>query len=272
MENTFLTRDDIVARVPSALASTHDGRRSNLYTFVPTLDIIESMESNGWGVVSAKVPKARKSASRDFGIHQLDFQERGAVALVDPRVPNSKAIFPRIHILNSHNGTSRFQVLAGLYTLVCSNGLIVSTASVGEFSTRHTGSFNAEDAYRMVEQFRVAMSNIGETMEIWSSLQLSPMEADDFALAAARIRWNSPTDAIPAPTDILAPHREADVGRDLWRVFNVTQENLIGGGFKRASRDARKVTNLRESLRINSELWKLAETTGATIASAMRFG
>jgi len=266
MNNAFLTRDDIVARVPSALASTHDGRRSDLYTFVPTLDIINSMESNGWGVVAAKVPKARKSASRDFGIHQLEFQERGAVALVDPRVPDSKAIFPRIHILNSHNGTSRFQVLAGLYTLVCSNGLIVSTASVGEFSTRHTGSFNAEDAFRTVEQFRAAMSGIGDTMQLWSGLQLSPTEADEFALAAARIRWNDPADAIPSPAYILAPHREADVGRDLWRVFNVAQENLIGGGFKRATREARKVTNLRESIRINSELWNLAETT------AMRFG
>jgi len=47
MNTTFLTRDDVAAVTPSAIATSHDGRRSDRYRFVPTVEIIDSMEANG---------------------------------------------------------------------------------------------------------------------------------------------------------------------------------------------------------------------------------
>lgn len=258
----FLAREDLAAIVPAALASTHDGMRSSRYVHIPTVDIINSMETHGWKVAAARAPKGRTSAvlarTSEFGIHQLEFQDPNAKAISDPRAPNSKAIFPRIHVINSHNGTSRFEILAGLYALVCSNGLMISTGSVGEFSTRHSGKFDAEEAHRIIEQFRSRMGYMGETIEKWHAVTLSPDRQRDFAIGAARIRWNKPEDIMPEPEVVLAARRPEDAGSDLWSVFNRAQENIIGGGFKRSRREARPIKHLRESNRINSELWDLA--------------
>jgi hypothetical protein len=259
----FLTRHDLSNIVPSALANEHDGRRSNRYTFVPTTDIVDSMEANGWGVVRARGPKSRTELSRGFGLHQLEFQSRDAVAIADPRMNGigAKPIFPRIHIINSHNGTSRFEVLAGLYALVCSNGLMVSTSSVGEFSVRHNNGFNADEAHRIIGEFRDRMVGLGKAIDLWGKVELDRDQQRTFAAQAARIRWNKPDDIMPDADTLLFRHRPEDNGSNLWTVFNVVQENVIGGGFKRSRRVARPVSQIRESNRINSELWALAENT-----------
>lgn len=264
----FLTRHDISNAVPSALADAHDGRRSNRYTFVPTTEIVDSMEANGWGVVRARGPKSRTELSRGFGLHQLEFQDRNAVAFQDPRArgrATGAPIFPRIHIINSHNGTSRFEVLAGLYAMVCSNGLMVSAGSVGEFSVRHNSSFDAEEAHRIIGEFRSRMGKLNDAIECWASINLSTEQQRAFATAAARIRWNKPDDIMPDADTLLQRNREEDGAPNLWTVFNVVQENLIGGGFKRSRRVARPISQLRESNRINAELWDLAETTACQL-------
>lgn len=258
----FLSRETLALAVPSALASAHDGRRSNRYTFVPTTEIVDSMEANGWGVVRARGPKSRTELSRGFGLHQLEFQDRNAVAFSDPR-NGSKPIFPRIHIINSHNGTSRFEVLAGLYAMVCSNGLMVSAGSVGEFSVRHNSSFNAEEAHRIIGEFRDRMATMGDAIEKWADINMSTGQQRQFAESAARIRWNKADDIVPDADTLLARRRTEDGAPNLWTVFNVVQENLIGGGFKRDRRVARPISQLRESNRINAELWDLASLTAS---------
>ena len=255
----FLSRESLAQTIPSAVAESHDGRRSNRYKFVPTVEIIDSMAVNGWGVAKARGPKSRTELSRGFGFHQLEFQDRQQRAFVDPRNPHAQPIFPRIHILNSHNGTSKFEILAGLYAMVCSNGLMVSAGSVGEFSVRHNASFNAEEAHRIIGEFRARMGGIGETIEKWAGIKLDAGQASEFATQAARIRWNKADDIVPDPSTLLAARRTEDAGSDLWTRFNVVQENLIGGGFKRSRREARPLSHIKESNRVNSELWDLAK-------------
>ncbi len=263
---TFLDRDTIAATVPSALATTHDGLRSDRYRFVPTVEVIDSMEANGWGVVKIRAPKARMVRSQSFGLHQVEFQDRNAVAIQDPRSKvTGRGIFPRIHIINSHNGASRFEVLAGMYALVCSNGLMISTGSVGEFSVRHNAAFSVEEAHRVIAQFRSRMDAMHETVERWNAVQLTPEQANEFAIAAARIRWNKPEDIMPEPSQLLLLNRPEDAGNSLWATFNTVQENLMDGGFKRNRRQVRKMTHIRESNRINMELWDLAVQTAAQV-------
>ena len=255
----FLSRESLAQTIPSAVAESHDGRRSNRYKFVPTVEIIDSMAVNGWGVAKARGPKSRTELSRGFGFHQLEFQDRQQRAFVDPRNPHAQPIFPRIHILNSHNGTSKFEILAGLYAMVCSNGLMVSAGSVGEFSVRHNNGFSKDDAFEAISQFRNRLSDVASTIDGWRATNLQSEQANAFAAQAARIRWNKPSDVIPEPEILLSPRRTEDAGSDLWSRFNVVQENLIGGGFKRSRREARPLSHIKESNRVNSELWDLAK-------------
>lgn len=257
MSTSFLSFEQIARTVPSALAESHDGHRSERYSFIPTRTIIEAMDAKGWGVVEAKVPKARVQRSRDFGLHQLVFQARIQTAIQDPR---SGLIYPRLHIINSHNGTSPISVFAGLYALICTNGLIISRGSVGEFRQRHT-KFSIEDAQSHIAQLTDSMEGMSEKVTAWGQLPLNVAQRNEFAIKAARIRWNKPEDIIPDPVHILQPVRTADSGNDLWTTFNVAQENILRGGYDRSKRKTRTVNNIRENLRINQELWALAEAT-----------
>jgi hypothetical protein len=55
-----------------------------------------------------------------------------------------------------------------------------------------------------------------------------------------------------------------DLGSDLWSVLNKVQENLMQGGLVRLAASGRRtrtrrITAIREDVRINSRLWDLAE-------------
>ncbi|MBN0030737.1 DUF932 domain-containing protein, partial [Pseudomonas aeruginosa] len=71
----------------------------------------------------------------------------------------------------------------------------------------------------------------------------------------------------PAPiteSQILMPRRGDDDRRDLWSVFNRTQENLIKGGLSdRAANGRRQTTRpvqgIDQSVRLNRALWLLAD-------------
>jgi len=61
----------------------------------------------------------------------------------------------------------------------------------------------------------------------------------------------------------LVPRRSEDVGNDLWRTFDVLQENLLRGGILRRSASnrltrTRRITAIREDVRLNSALWEMA--------------
>jgi hypothetical protein len=58
--------------------------------------------------------------------------------------------------------------------------------------------------------------------------------------------------------------RADDLGNDLWSVLNKVQENLLQGGLRRIATSGRRtrtrrITSIREDVRINSRLWDLAE-------------
>ena len=65
------------------------------------------------------------------------------------------------------------------------------------------------------------------------------------------------------PSRFLVPRRPEDVGNDLWRTFNVLQENLLRGGIRGARRPnrltrTRRIRAIREDVRLNSALWEMA--------------
>ena len=65
--------------------------------------------------------------------------------------------------------------------------------------------------------------------------------------------------------DILEPKRDADIGDDLWKVFNVIQEKITQGEFHAALKGAetkvrkvRKIKSFEKDLEVNKKLFKLA--------------
>ena len=65
------------------------------------------------------------------------------------------------------------------------------------------------------------------------------------------------------PSRLLTCRRPEDVGDDLWSVMNRVQENLLRGGISRRSASGRltrtrRITSIREDVRLNGRLWDLA--------------
>ena len=169
---------------------------------------------------------------------------------------------PEIVFLNSHNGTSAYQLRVGLFRVVCTNGLIVSHGAFPTFSVAHRGNVVDDvvaHALGLAERFEILAAQV-ERME---QRALAPEERIRFAERALALRYPEPAEAGMAASVLLSCRRGEDAGEDLWRTLNRVQENLLRGGLLRRSPKGRlvrtrRITAIREDVRINSALWEMA--------------
>lgn len=256
----FLTLDQVSKLAPSALATGHDGNRSDRYTFVSSRDVIETFEGMGWGVAGAMQPKSRKSDPA-HNKHILRFRPKdGGLAFRDPR--GGKDVFPEIICNNSSNGTSRFLLESGAFSMICSNGLTIRVAGfeeIGEkFSRKHIG-WDASLAFDTIKKMEESFGSFFTVVAEMTQHDLSPEQRFTFADMARKIRFQG-NDSLD-PKVLLTPRREADMGTDVWTTYNVIQENCVRGGFKLNKRTSRELTNIDALQKVNASLWDAAEET-----------
>jgi hypothetical protein len=96
--------------------------------------------------------------------------------------------------------------------------------------------------------------------------QLFKDEQIRFAGRALRLRYPDRDDPGLQPSQLLTCRRTEDLGDDLWSTLNKVQENLLRGGLTRRSATGRltrtrRITAIREDVRLNSGLWGLALET-----------
>ena len=85
-----------------------------------------------------------------------------------------------------------------------------------------------------------------------------------FAGRALALRFPELEQAGMQPSQLLGCRRTEDAPDTLWSVFNRVQENLLGGGLVRRTPTGRlsrtrRITSIREDVRLNGRLWDLAE-------------
>jgi len=90
----------------------------------------------------------------------------------------------------------------------------------------------------------------------------------ELAVQALALRFPKDLEGAVEPSRFLVPRRPEDAGNDLWRTFNVLQENLLQGGILRRSVSnrltrTRRITAIREDVRLNSALWEMAVARAA---------
>jgi hypothetical protein len=232
---------------------------SKHYVHIPTEKVIDDMSSLGWGVVDAKQVKARKNQG---------YQKHMVVFGNDNLVVNGKdgdTVMPRILMTNSHDGKNSFQFQAGLYRLVCSNGLVIADAEFANMKIRHMG-YDLAELKTVINEIVEKLPLTVECMNKLKAKELSEQEQIEFAKEALATRLserelsNVTSDQI---LDLLAPTRDEDKGDDMWNVFNVIQEKIIHGmfdvyGVNGKVRKVRKIKNFRQDTKVNQELYQLA--------------
>ncbi len=255
-----LTDDQIRAVAPSIFAEDKAASRSERYTYIPTIQVLRGLAREGFAPFMVAQARSRDADNRDYTKHMIRLRHAGEV--VEARADSANEII----LINSHNGSSSYQMLAGNFRFVCKNGMVVGNV-LEDIRIPHRGDIvdNVIDgAFRIVDGFAA----VDESREAMRDTRLSDGHQQAFARAAIALRFEQPaTSTAPAPvteTQMLAPRRAADTGSDLWSVFNRVQENAVRGGLSARSPQGRRVRTrpiegVDSNVALNRALWVLAE-------------
>jgi hypothetical protein len=258
METKNMTPEQIAHIAPSVMQMTAKPELSDKYIHVPTSTLINDMNALGWNVVDVKQVKCRNEEKRPYVKHLVTF--RNPALLIKSK--NGDDVCPQILIINSHDGLSSFQFRAGIFRLICSNGLVVCTQDFGSINMRHKG-YSFEKVKEITMGLLNRMPYVIETLNKFTQVQLSEEQKIEFALASIGIRFENGTSVVK-PEEILKPKRSEDEGSDLWSVLNTIQERLIQGEFTMSNpttnktRKARSIKNFKKDIELNEKLFNLA--------------
>ena len=243
---------DIKLIAPSVFATKPSSKMSNKYSFVPTIELMENFEREGWTLSSV-----RQSGKGLHSVHELRYR--------NGQLPSVGDTLPEAIIRNSHDGSCALSVSAGLFRLCCSNGLTVPTSTAEQFTVRHMG-FDSDEVKRLTESFAKKLPLIQNSVDRMMDRMLTEGEKIEFAKNASIIKWGM--GSVPSTLNLeqlITPQRIEDSKDDLWTTFNVIQEKFIRGGVDYKSNSGRKTSlkglkNIMAANQMNTKLWTLAET------------
>ncbi|QKJ89316.1 DUF945 domain-containing protein (plasmid) [Paramixta manurensis] len=251
-ENRPLTNDEMMKIVPSAFSAEKHDSRSERYTYIPTITLLDKLRDEGFQPFYAKQSLVRDQERRDFTKHMIRLR-RGNNA-------SGKEV-PEIVLVNSHDGSSSYKMIPGIFREVCKNGL-VCWKSFGEISVPHKGDIVKqviEGAFEVLGVFDKVENNI----EMMKSIQVNNEERRLLGQLALEYKYGDKEPPVTAER-IIQPRAWYDKGTDLWTAFNIVQENLIKGGVagrtaKGKRTTTRPVTGIDGDIKLNQALWKMAE-------------
>lgn len=247
-----LTNDEIFRHVPSIFSDDKHQSRSERYTYIPTIEILEKLRKEGFEPFFACQARVRKEDKVGHAKHMLRLRKSSQIV---------GAEVPEIILLNSHDGSSSYQMIAGMFRFVCQNGMVCGD-TFGEIRVPHKGDVVGhviEGAYEVLDRF----DTVTESCQEMKSIQLSNDEQRIFAEAALEYRYEDKHNPL-TPETILRPRRREDQKNDIWTVYQRTQENIIKGGVLGRNQKGRLVrtrpiNGIDGDIKTNRALWSLAE-------------
>lgn len=252
----MLNKDNLREKFPSMFTTHAKEGVSERYSFVGTEPVIDEFLNNGFYIERANSVKVRKPENAPHCKHFVGFRSGTDFGLVDPR-DTSKAMIPEILLTNSSDAKSAIVLSLGLYTFVCSNGLVIGSTH-DMLRIPHT-NVDYEKLKQYIIFFQSSVGSMAKSVGKLSNTYLSEDARQEFAYQAALLRWGS-TDKVD-PMSLLNPRREADSwNKSAWTTYNVVQENLIRGGVPTRNGRDRLTRAVRSSVKdfdLNVKLWSL---------------
>ena len=227
---------------------------SNRYNQVKTIDVVQALQSNGWEVSKYSEARVRDVDRRGFQKHYVTMRPQGGSNQIN--VGDTEM---RLILTNSHDGTSAFKLQAGLYRLVCSNGLVISAGDIEHISIRHTSSEIEQEAIDGANRIAALSPQINQIIAKLRETELSPFSQLSFARDAAAIVWDKNPDYVNIP-ELIQARRDSDKGNSLWLTYNRVQESLVRGGISVAAsnRHTRGINSPIRDMEVNKALFELA--------------
>lgn len=260
-----LSNDDIARVAPSIFAEEAHDSRSERYLYIPTIDVLNALRAEGFEPFMACQTRVRNEEKREHTKHMLRL--RHANTIMDKEANE-------IILLNSHDGTSSYQMMAGMFRFVCANGLVIGDCAI-DHKVRHSGKGHVisdvvEGAYKVLNNFEL----VNDHREGMKQIKLCS-DAQE-ALASAALSYRYEINEGPAPVTaraLLSPRRLEDYDNDLWTTYNRIQENMIKGGLRGRNKAGRRATmrgvsGIDQDVKLNRTLWALAQEMQGILAVA----
>ena len=258
--NRALELSEVERIAPSVFAEQKHDSRSDRYTYIPTSEILTKLMSEGFRPYTVMQGGSRDEEKRGFTKHMIRLRH-------DSQTLQVGGTHNEIVLLNSHDGTSSYRLMAGVFRLVCGNGMVVAQSMIDDIRVPHKGDI----ASRVIDgccELLEKLPEVSESVQEMNSLRLTDGERRAFAVASLVARYGD-KEAPVTPDQVLTIRRRDDAAPTIWNTLNTAQESMIRGGLgyvqrdengrRKAYRRTREVQGIDQNTNINRALWALAE-------------
>jgi len=253
-----LTENDLRTLAPSIFAPNPISDVSERYQFIPTFEAVQRLQNEGWFPTKAQECRVTNEKNQGYQKHLIRFQRQELIL-------NGEAI--EVVLINSHNRSAAYQLMAGVYRFICANGMIIGD-TFERISVKHI-NFNPDEVVEASYEIIENAPHIAHNMQEMKAIKLNDGERATYAENAALLHYGE-KEAVPFDvTRLLDPRRHDDRGKnDLWSTFNIVQENMMKGGIRGLKRDergnlrrvtTRQIKSIDKDVRLNKALWNLTD-------------
>lgn len=256
-----LSKETLFKLASSIFTEARSHKTSEKYQCISTAQLIDKLALEGFFPTWAAQTRVRDKNHKAFAKHMIRFRRHDALQ-------NTQGVYPELVLVNSHDGLSSYRLMAGLFRVVCSNGMIAGK-TYDEIRIKHQGDIVGnviEGTYRIIETAN-QMIDVADDM---GSIHLTNDEQTIFAEAAHELKFSDSSSSIVVnPVNLLQARRYGDQkNNDLFTVFNVVQENIIKGGVRahrlnqygyKTVAKTREIKAIDQNVKLNRALWTLTE-------------
>ncbi|MDR0253899.1 MAG: DUF945 domain-containing protein [Brucellaceae bacterium] len=168
-----LTEDEMLKVAPSIFAVTAHESRSDRFQPIPTIELLRALTKEGFVPVGAKQSRTGIEGKAEFTKHLIRLR----------RIDDGKSYSVgdnvcQILLKNANDGTSAYELMAGLFRIRCLNSLVAQVGTLEAIKVRHSGDVAGrviEGTYTVLNEAVRAVSNPALSMvliKILSSIKL----------------------------------------------------------------------------------------------------
>jgi hypothetical protein len=243
-------------RAPAIFADLPHSKTTEKYGFVSTKDVITSLAKEGWFPTEAMQSRGKTEERDATNRHYVRLRH------VDQKPIMVGDSLPEIVLMNSHNKASGFALSAGLFRLVCSNGMVIADSMFETKKYRHTPNVLddiIEGTYEVIESVPMIESQMAK----FNGLLLNKPKRIELASRTLKAVHGDDRAKMFDLDEVITPNRREDSRPSMWNTLNTIQEGLIRGGLETTSlnnktRRTRGITSPRQNVLANKAIWETA--------------
>src|SRR6187551_3835934 len=137
--DTALAEDQMRSAAPSIFATGKHESRSDRYAYIPTIEVLRGLKKEGFEPFMVAQSRSRVAGKTEYTKHMIRMRHAG--------LTSTKPEANEIILINSHDGASSYQMLAGVFRFVCCNGLVVGDVA-NDIRIPHKGNISAREEHQ----------------------------------------------------------------------------------------------------------------------------